>query len=443
MAIVLEGAQVGTVTTAAGQVVSVTYHVAVKDGQLSVTLNDQGGTDANAVINGLEVVWVGPAGPRVLAASPNGTVMAPIDRIVVTFDEAVLDGSFTLADVVSLAGPAGPIAPTAVNRLSATTYEVVFAPQSATGDYSLTVGPDIADLSGNLMDQDADGVPGESLQDRFTHTLRVVPFVGRYDFGVAGSPVADGYTAVLNTTTYSASAGFGWLGGPVQGVDRGTGNPLTRDLNYERTLTFAVDLPSATYDVTLTIGDTGPYQHDQMGVFLEGTQVDTVNTVGGEVRIVTYRGVRVNDGQLSLTLQDLGGFDANVVINGLEVVWTGSSTSGQSAALVGDASARSTVPGVRGLSPRPHQVVSSGGASRSLAAPATSLPAWVELIDSAFATSERGDALLLPWELSPAAHDGWNWDDGSEVVTATLLDDDRWTEPMPRQNLARQTISVR
>jgi fibronectin type 3 domain-containing protein len=342
MSIALEGTPVGVVSTAAGQVITVSYRVAVKDGQLTISLTDQGGTDVNAVLNGLEIVWAGPAGPRVVALTPSGTVQAPLDRLSVTWDEPIQDGSFSLADVLSLTGPAGAIPPLAVNRLSATRYEVVFAAQSLPGDYQVVLAAQIADLAGHLMDQDGDGTGGEEPQDRFTGSFRLVPVLRRFDFGVAGSPVAEGYAGVTPATGYSGSLGYGWLGGTVQGVDRGVGTALTRDLNFERELRFGVDVPEATYDVTLTLGDTGPYAHDQMAVFLEGIQVDTVSTAAGEIRTVTYRGIRVSDGQLNLQLVDLGGSDPNVVISGLEILWAAPlttamfSTAGPMEAVLGE-----------------------------------------------------------------------------------------------------------
>ena len=46
------------------------------------------------------------------------------------------------------------------------------------------------------------------------------------------------------------------------------------------------------------MGDAGAL-HDQMAVFLEGTQVDTVTTAAGQFASNTYL-VDVNDGQLTL-----------------------------------------------------------------------------------------------------------------------------------------------
>ena len=51
----LEGGQVDTISTLAGQATTRAYSVSVTDGQLTVGLRDLGGTDVNAVINALEV----------------------------------------------------------------------------------------------------------------------------------------------------------------------------------------------------------------------------------------------------------------------------------------------------------------------------------------------------------------------------------------------------
>jgi hypothetical protein len=346
--------QVDTISTVAGQVVTVVYAgVGVSDGQLTLRLQDLGGIDANVVINGLQVIWAGPDtfGPRVIAASPSGNVTAPVDRLLLTFDEPLLPGSFSLADIVSLTGPTGAIVPTAVQAIDARQFEVRFAAQNAVGEYRLTIGPDIADQSGNLMDQDRDGVGGELLQDQYTTGFNVVPFMGRFDFGTATSPVEAGYVPVLPTTTYSAALGYGWQGATGLGVVRNNGTALTRDLIYAPVLTFAVDVPNGTYDVTLTTGDTDVYPHDLMGIFLEGVQVDTISTVAGQVVTVVYAGVGVSDGQLTLRLQDFGGVDPNIVINGLQI---GSGAAPAQALLAGY---RPTAASPRLQSPRTRQVL--------------------------------------------------------------------------------------
>jgi fibronectin type 3 domain-containing protein len=151
----------------------------------------------------------------------------------------------------------------------------------------------------------------------------VAPVSHRFDFGSGGSPLESGYTRVTGTTTYSGSRGYGWSGGTVSSVDRGNGTDMKRDANFRDVGTFVVDVPIGKYDVTLTVGDKGPYPHDQQ-VFLEGASVDTISTGAGQTLTRTYNNVAVSDGQLTLRLDGRGGVDPNMIINALEVTETAS-----------------------------------------------------------------------------------------------------------------------
>ncbi|MCP4660734.1 MAG: hypothetical protein GY856_35480, partial [bacterium] len=131
-------------------------------------------------------------------------------------------------------------------------------------------------------------------------------FEARYDFGTSSSPLEPGYERVTGTTGYTAGLGYGWNAGTISHFDRRTGSDLERDFNYTALGTFLVDVPNGTYDVVVTLGDLGNHAHDQMGVYLEGTLVDTVSTAMREVHTDTYQ-VTVGDGQLTVLLDDLGG----------------------------------------------------------------------------------------------------------------------------------------
>ena len=115
------------------------------------------------------------AGPRVLTATPAGTVAGPVDRFTLTFNEAITAATFTAADVVQLTGPSGPLAVTGVTPLSATSFDVLFASQAGAGTYTLVVGPDIRDLANNPMNQNQNGTNGEVPGDRFTASVLVNP----------------------------------------------------------------------------------------------------------------------------------------------------------------------------------------------------------------------------------------------------------------------------
>ena len=321
MAVFLEGTQVDTVNTAAGQYVTKTYPIAVNDGQLTLKIVDLGGTNANFVINALEVVVAGPdrLGPKVVDVLPTNLVVASVDRITLRFSEPIDVNSFDANDV-SLVGPTGSVAPLAVTRISDVTYEVGFAPRRDAGQYQLRVGPEITDLAGNRLDQNGNGTGGELPADQFATSFTLEASL-RLDFGKTTTPVAAGYRRLVETDLYAPAAGYGWQDNTMKSYDRATGGDLLRDFHYAPQGTFLVDLPNGRYEVVLSMGDAGAL-HDQMGIFLEGVQVDTVTTVAGQYAIRTYA-VDVNDRQLTLKLLDQGGSNANVVVNALEVVVAG------------------------------------------------------------------------------------------------------------------------
>ncbi len=145
--------------------------------------------DAFAAVNTPNV-----AGPRIVSATPVGDVAAAVSSVVVTFDRQIAAATFGLGDV-TITGPAGAIAPTGVTPLSSLKFEVRFAPQSTLGTYSARVGPAIADLLGRPMDQDRDGVAGESQDDQFALAFREVPVptIRIIDNGETGFSVTPGW----------------------------------------------------------------------------------------------------------------------------------------------------------------------------------------------------------------------------------------------------------
>ena len=152
-------------------------------------------------------------------------------------------------------------------------------------------------------------------------TTPVVSTSYHLQFGAANSAVASGYTLVTPATAYSAAQGYGWQSGTASSRYDSTATgltPIQLSYDYTHNATFAVNLANGTYNVTVTMGDDG-YSHDQQGVFLQGTQVDSVTTAARQYSTHTYTAT-VTNGLLTLALQDLGGNDPNVVINALDIV---------------------------------------------------------------------------------------------------------------------------
>ena len=114
------------------------------------------------------------SGPQVTGVVFSGVAANTFDKVRFTFDRAIDPATFTSADVASFTGPNGTITTTytiaAVAGSGNTKFDVSFGVQSVDGNYTLVVGPNILDTSGNPMNQDGDGINGEATQDRYTGT---------------------------------------------------------------------------------------------------------------------------------------------------------------------------------------------------------------------------------------------------------------------------------
>jgi hypothetical protein len=109
----------------------------------------------NAVGTATTASFALTGGPHVLSFSPTGSVSGPVDHVRVTFDRAIDPASFGPAQVSTFLDASGqPIAVTGVVEVDGTghtQFDILFAPQSAPGSYTLTLSPDITDLFGNPL----------------------------------------------------------------------------------------------------------------------------------------------------------------------------------------------------------------------------------------------------------------------------------------------------
>ena len=130
---------------------------------LTVELSTDG-TDGLVVADAVRLERV--SGFRVLQGSPAGTVAPAVSSYQVTFSQPVNAATFDASDI-TLTGPAGPIAVTNITQNSPTQYTLTFAVQDRAGTYTVAIGPQIQDIFGRGMDQNDNGIPGEST-DVFT-----------------------------------------------------------------------------------------------------------------------------------------------------------------------------------------------------------------------------------------------------------------------------------
>ncbi len=94
-----------------------------------------------------------PTKTSVVSTTSSGPSANTLSTIQVTFNQGVSPSSFTASDL-GLVGPNGQIAITGVTAVSGTsdrTFNITFATQTAVGTYTLYVGANAKDLSGNAI----------------------------------------------------------------------------------------------------------------------------------------------------------------------------------------------------------------------------------------------------------------------------------------------------
>ena len=133
----------------------------------------------------------------------------PVDRFRVTFDEVINLATFSATDI-SLVGPAGNILVEVTPLPNNTTFEVAFTPQTGPGSYSVSIGPNVENVSGQPMNQDGDAVSGEPTEDayRFGFALKnAVPGVSVTSTGelVTGEDGNSAQFSVVLDSTPSAN----------------------------------------------------------------------------------------------------------------------------------------------------------------------------------------------------------------------------------------------
>ncbi len=158
-------------------------------------------------------------GPYVTAATPDGSIGggSGLGSVQVTFNEEINPATFT-ASQVTLDGPGGAIGGVSVAPVAGSNdheFTISFPAQTASGAYTLTVGPDVQDWYGNDMNQDRNGVNGQA-DDAFVETIRQA-LPGSADvLSITGIPstVTAGTSYTFTVTALSPSGGTdtGYMG---------------------------------------------------------------------------------------------------------------------------------------------------------------------------------------------------------------------------------------
>jgi len=95
------------------------------------------------------------------ALAVTGAAGAPFDKLEVEFSNTVDETTFDAGDV-TLTGAAGDVHPGAITDLGDNRFELDFDGQTSKTDYTLVIGPDIEDDTGQAMDQNRDGTTGDA-----------------------------------------------------------------------------------------------------------------------------------------------------------------------------------------------------------------------------------------------------------------------------------------
>ncbi len=116
-------------------------------------------------------------GPRIVADGLQSTYFPnQLNSIRLTFNEAI-DPTTLTTTTVSLAGPTGRVPILRIDPVSGsnnTRFAVVLStPVARTGNYTLTIGPDVRDPAGHQMDQNGNFIEGEIPGDQYVTRFAV------------------------------------------------------------------------------------------------------------------------------------------------------------------------------------------------------------------------------------------------------------------------------
>jgi hypothetical protein len=112
--------------------------------------------------------------PRITRHEPAGDVTGTLDSVDVWFSEAIEWPTFTPADVGIKAPGGAAIAATKAESVGLNRLRVSLPGQTALGLYGFSIGPEIQDIAGNVLDQNRDGSAGQP-DDIYTFTVNLTP----------------------------------------------------------------------------------------------------------------------------------------------------------------------------------------------------------------------------------------------------------------------------
>ncbi|MFM7074868.1 MAG: Ig-like domain-containing protein, partial [Planctomycetaceae bacterium] len=228
------------------------------------------------------------AGPVVTSFSPSGVLYAAVATMRVVFNEPVDLASFTAADV-TITTPAGVVdrSQITVTPVSATEFDIEVPALAIDGDYTVAIGPGVADPGGNAMDA--------AFTASFTVNL-AGPRIAVWDGGSDGSG-----TNFLNAANWEGDV----LPGPGDTVligDTGSTSTITISgtvaVGQIRTSRNVVLQNATVTGTTITVSGDASVSISSNGVTLDGVTLNGNLSLGEQW--VTVLGGLVLNGTLSL-----------------------------------------------------------------------------------------------------------------------------------------------
>ncbi|MBL9126248.1 MAG: Ig-like domain-containing protein, partial [Verrucomicrobiales bacterium] len=234
---------------------------------------------------------------RIVSTSPSPIANGALDRIDVTFSAPVQGGTFTASDV-EIVGALLTAKILSVEALSPTLHRVHLDPITGEGNYEIRIGPGIADIAGNLLNQDLDERGGEP-EDRFVTFIRVENTAPRIlEYAPRGTIGAGRNTIELTFTEPIRLDSFGaddiTVTGPAGALPAPTSITAVSGATYR--VTYAAPFATGTYRIVVGPGitDGAGQPLDQDGDGIAGEPVEdrfansfTVDATGPRVLSLT------------------------------------------------------------------------------------------------------------------------------------------------------------
>jgi serine protease len=278
-------------------------------------------------------------GAYITSASPSGSVTSPssLDTVALTFNAEINPATFTPAQV-SVTGPGGVVVGgvtvAAVAGSNDHQFTVSFPNPANGGVFVLKIGPAIQDWYGNNMDQNRDGINGQSA-DTFSYTINTQSATAKFLtrdaatqgnwFGVYGS---QGYLVIGSGTSNPGGATITAPGQAVATWAASTTDPRALQTAALTGRIAACWYSSTSFSASVTFADgqthdLSLYALDWDGNNTRSEQIQLISAATGAVldteKIASFSaGVYLEwavTGNVVIKVTKLGG--ANAVLSGL------------------------------------------------------------------------------------------------------------------------------